>query len=61
MTRVDKIVSCASDGKRNRMEVLNGHSFYLALQIVHWNIGNPQSLGEPPTAIFREVIASFRV
>ena len=37
------------------MEVLNGHSFYLALQIVHWNIGNPQSLGEPPTAIFQEL------
>ena len=33
------------------MEVLNGHSFYLALQIVHWNIGNPQSLGELRTAI----------
>ena len=61
MTRVAKIVSKASDEKRNRMKVLNGHSVYLALQIVYCNIGNPQSLGQPPITFFREVIVSFRV
>lgn len=61
MAKVDKIVSKASDGKRNIMKVLNGHSVYLPLQIVYCNIGNPQSLGQPPITFFREVIASFRV
>lgn len=55
MVRVDKIVSEASDGKRNSMKVLNGHAVYLPLQIVYCNIGNPQSLGQPPITFFREV------